>query len=205
MEIWGITITPELIFSALSVCIQVIVCGSYFNMFQSGAKIRGGYSPGKGKWANMGFYNSFSLFCYGMISLFFAIAELGLVLKREWFYFIDSIVLRAVVYCIKGIATLGTSGDLGITAGSMEIIMGVVMIVYFIVRNGLNCLNRNGDNQVIYPEGEMYALNGEYQGTSPEEGVSTVNIDHQNGYQQEGELPAGDEYQDSYGSDDEYL
>lgn len=134
-----ISITPELILSTLAFCIQIIAGASFFNVFRSGGKLHGGHSPGSGKWVNMEFYNSYSVFCFGLISLFFAIAELGLVIKPELFAFVDSMILRAVIYFLKGIATLGTSGDLGIAAGSMEIIIGVTMVVFVIFRSALNC------------------------------------------------------------------
>ena len=129
-------VTPEFIIGILAFCIQVIAAGSYFNVFHGHGRLHGGHSPDAGKWANMNFYHSYSVFCFGITSVLFAVAELGLLLKPEWFGFVESMILRGVVYCIKGIATLGTSGDLGIAAGSMELIIGVVMIVYCLVKGG---------------------------------------------------------------------
>jgi hypothetical protein len=40
---------------------------------------------------------------------------------------------------LKGIATLGVSGDLGIAAGALELIIGAVMLVYSIWKEGVNC------------------------------------------------------------------
>jgi hypothetical protein len=88
-----------------------------------------------GWFVNNGWYYGYSLFAFGLISLLFAVAELGLIIKPDWFSFVDSPILRAVIYVLKGIATLGTSNDLGIAAGSLEIIIGAVMIIFFVYKN----------------------------------------------------------------------
>jgi hypothetical protein len=69
----------------------------------------------------------------------------GLILKPDWFSFVDSAVLRAVIYILKRIATLGTSNDLGIVAGHLEIIIDAVMLIFFIYKNG--CGKAGGKKQ----------------------------------------------------------
>ena len=119
----------------LSFCVQVIVCAAYFNDYSNHGNcdgIKSGYSPSKGYSVNSCHYYNFSLLAFGIISLLFAICELGLAIAPDKFKFVDSDVLRGVVYILKGIATLGVSNDLGIAAGSMEIIVGAVLLILVI-------------------------------------------------------------------------
>jgi hypothetical protein len=151
------SVTPELVISVLAFCIQVIAAAAYFYAYDayhgditSGLAPKGGSKDGKGgiwgywrNW-NFGFYASYSVFCFGIMSVLFAVAELGLIIKPDWFSFVDSPVLRAVIYILKGVATLGVSNDLGIAAGSMEIIIGAVMLAYAIFKGGLGALKGGG-------------------------------------------------------------
>jgi hypothetical protein len=124
---------PALVIGILAFCIEVIAGAAYFYSYEShSGKIRTGWKPGDYS-INAWWYMSYSVFCFGLISLLFAIAELGLIIQPEWFSFVDSPILRAVVYILKGIATLGMSNDLGIAAGSMEIIIGAVMLIFAII------------------------------------------------------------------------
>jgi hypothetical protein len=139
-------VSPGLVIGVLAFCIEVIAGAAYFHDYQTyQGKLQSGYSPSFWwRTINWGWYASYSIFCFGLISLLFAIAELGLIVVPQYFGFVDSPVLRAVVYILKGIATLGVSNDLGIAAGSMEIIIGVVMLVYVIFTGGFAALKGGG-------------------------------------------------------------
>ncbi|EAX88646.1 hypothetical protein TVAG_023290 [Trichomonas vaginalis G3] len=76
---------------------------------------------------------------YGMISLVMAVAELGLVFISQYFKFVDSVILRALIYILTGVAILGTSNDLGIAAASMQFIIAVVMVIIYFLENGFKC------------------------------------------------------------------
>ena len=120
----------------LSFCVQVIVCAAYFNEYSHrscDSSIKSGYAPNE-KYGSVNFchYFNFSLLAFGIISVLFAICELGLAIAPDKFKFVDSDVLRGVVYILKGIATLGVSNDLGIAAGSLEIIVGAVLLILVI-------------------------------------------------------------------------
>lgn len=126
------------IVSILAFIIEIITCASYFNMFSGKGRVKTGHKPSDGGgWGNMGYYCDFSVFALGILSLTFAIVELLMVLRGfvsalqsiKFLEILESPILRGVVYIVKGIATLGTSGDLGIAAGSLELIIGVVIIV----------------------------------------------------------------------------
>jgi hypothetical protein len=128
------SVTPELVIGILAFCIEVIAGAAYFYSYEStDGKIHSGWKPAEYS-INAWWYMSYSVFCFGLISLLFAVAELGLIIKPDWFSFVDSPILRAVVYILKGIATLGLSNDLGIAAGAMEIIIGAVMLILAIFR-----------------------------------------------------------------------
>jgi hypothetical protein len=142
----GVAFTPQLAIGLLAFAIEVIAGTAYFYVYNSHHNgIQSGFKPAwLGGGVNMGWYGSYSIFCFGLISILFAVAELGLLFAPQYFGFVDSPVLRAVVYILKGIATLGVSNDLGIAAGSLEIIIGVVMILFVLLTGGLGALKGGG-------------------------------------------------------------
>ena len=125
----------------LAACIQIIVGASCFYTYDKGHwdnHLDSGWAP-KHVGVNIGYFYGFALFMFGLIALIFAVIEIGLFIVPQFFEFANSMVLRAVVYILVGIAVLGTSADLGIAAGSMSIIIGAVMLVLGIIEGGLNC------------------------------------------------------------------
>ena len=139
----------EFVFALLSFCIQIISGAAYLNMFESDGEVKTGYSPSSdyGRFGNSTYYANFSMLAFGLISLFFAVVEFFIMIAgcwakgREVFKVFDSMILRGIVYVVKGIATLGASGDLGIAAGAMEMIVGAAMIIYALVTG---CCNKGG-------------------------------------------------------------
>lgn len=83
---------------------------------------------------NSGWYSAVSLIVFGVMSFFFAVAEVGLLFFPKYFEFVNSDVLRACVYVIKGVACLGVANDLGVAAGSIEIIVGGIMLIIFALK-----------------------------------------------------------------------
>ena len=148
----GFSFGVDQVLAVLAFCINIIAAAAYFNMFVGEASdVHTGCDPGReagwypngpnrhwegGKYCNQGYYLNFSLFALGLCCLLFAVAEIGLMIKPDWFKFVDSPILRGIVYIISGIAVLGCSGDLGIAAGSLQLIIGVVLIVYFVIIKG---------------------------------------------------------------------
>ena len=133
----------EKVIIAIAFCSQILSAATYFFAYDHrGYKYSDGLTTGcapnpsrnpsnncHSYSVNMGWYYEYSMFCFGIISLFFAIAEVGLLIKKEWFSFVDSAILRSVIYILKGIATLGLSNDLGVASGIIEIIIGAVMLI----------------------------------------------------------------------------
>ncbi|OHT12591.1 hypothetical protein TRFO_03611 [Tritrichomonas foetus] len=133
----GCSFGVEQVLACLAFAINIIAAAAYFNMFESHTDVETGCNPGNyGRFCNASFYMAFSVFALGLVCLIFAIAELGLMIKPDWFSFVDSPFLRGIVYILSGIAVLGASGDLGIAAGALQMIIGVVLIVYFVVIKG---------------------------------------------------------------------
>jgi hypothetical protein len=135
------TFSVNWVIGILAFCIEVIAGAAYFYQYDHTAGhngIHSGCTPKEavGWWGcnNMAWYASYSLFGFGLISLLFAVAEIGLLLKPDWFAVVDSYVLRGIVYIIKGIATLGVSGDLGIAGGALELIIGAVELIFGILQ-----------------------------------------------------------------------
>ncbi|EAY04677.1 hypothetical protein TVAG_474750 [Trichomonas vaginalis G3] len=137
---------PEIVKRAIpfiACTIEIIATASCFYMYDHiadghSSTVASGYSPKHYK-VNLEYYSLVSLFMFGMISLIMAIAELGLVFMPQYFKFVDSTILRAVIYILTGVAIIGTSADLGIAAGSMQFIIATVMIIIYLLENGINC------------------------------------------------------------------
>jgi hypothetical protein len=147
-------LNAKTIITALAFCIQVIAGAAYFwtydhNTWDGAWKLRNN-SGGQGKsfcpmshqtwvghyfvWCNTAYYAAASLFLLGILSLLLAIAELVIVFAADKAKFLDSFILRGVVYIVKGIIKLGTANDLGLAAGSMEIIIGAIMVICVILQ-----------------------------------------------------------------------
>jgi hypothetical protein len=142
---------PKVILGLLAFCVQVIAAAAYFYLYDhmvwDTVKIFRGYAPNRpcgvwrsdgdyncGPWISGGWYAAYTVFAFGILSLIFAIVELVLVFMpidiiKELF---GSDGLRAIVYIFKGLATLGVSNDLGVAAGSLEIIVGGILIILVI-------------------------------------------------------------------------
>ncbi|KAH0790847.1 hypothetical protein GPJ56_005268 [Histomonas meleagridis] len=130
----GFQFSIQTVISILAFCIEVIAGAAYFCVFETGGTVKAGWKPKSNR--NVLYYVSYSYLCFGLINLVFAIAELGLIFVPKYFSFVDSPILRGVYYALNGIATLGVAADLGIAAGSMQMIIGVVMIIVAIVTGG---------------------------------------------------------------------
>jgi hypothetical protein len=134
------------VFRVLAFNIQVIAAASYFYHFDKighGSEVQTGRAPkNPAGFINVGWYRSYSLFAFGTISLILAVCELTSIVGRQLFLFMDSMVVRGGIYILKGIATLGTSNDLGVAAGSMEIILGGTLILAVFVESCLECRKR---------------------------------------------------------------
>lgn len=124
----------------LAVCIDAIAAAAYYLNFDGDQKITTGYAPRRGdridwvKEANIFFYINFSKFALGLICIVFGIIEILLIFIPEKLSFLDSCLVRGIVYAFSGIAVLGCSNDLGIAAGILQMIIALVMIVWGIVQ-----------------------------------------------------------------------
>ena len=128
-----VSVYANRLIAVLCFCAEVLSGASYFFFFDKGnfgkTEIHVGNAPEKYVGINSNFYMAYSLFVFGLISLIFAVAELGLLLFPQFFGFAKSPLLRSLLYILKGIATLGTSADLGIAAGIIEMFAGVVVFL----------------------------------------------------------------------------
>lgn len=122
-----------MIFNILAFCTNVIAAAAFFYNFEGHGKIYSGHAPDEGWW-NYGYYVSFSLFAFGLICLIFAVIEILLLIIPDKLSFIDSPILRGVVYIITGIAVLGCANDLGIAAGALQLIIGLAMVIFGILK-----------------------------------------------------------------------
>lgn len=127
----------------IAFAVEVIAGASCFYMYDKSNygdanKVESGYAP-KYYGVNASYYVLCSLFIYGLISLVMAVCELGLVIVPQYFKFVDSVILRVVIYVLTGIAILGTSADLGIAAASMQWIISLVMLIVYFLENGCKC------------------------------------------------------------------
>lgn len=88
--------------------------------------------------SNLQWFIGFTALVYALLSLFFVFTEVGLVFFDRFFKKLKSDALRGYIYVAKGVAILGLSGDLGIAAGTIEMAVGVVLIVMHIIssKNG---------------------------------------------------------------------
>lgn len=132
----GLSVGVKEVLMLLAFAIEVIAGGAYFNSYYSNSEVK----TGRHLKAIQGWYLSYSVFCFGLISLIFAVFEIGLVFFPQYFKFVDSMMLRSIIYILKGIATLGVSGDLGIAAGALELAIGAAMLIYSFITDGvLSC------------------------------------------------------------------
>ncbi|KAH0794135.1 hypothetical protein GPJ56_002013 [Histomonas meleagridis] len=83
--------------------------------------------------ANLGWYLTFSLFAFGIMSFIFGIAEIGLLFFTKYFSAVSSPLLRGLVYVLKGLAVFGVAGDLGISAGVIEMVCGAFLVIFWIL------------------------------------------------------------------------
>ena len=90
-------------------------------------------------WINRNFFAAYVSLIFIVISFLFVAIEILLLVKPGMAKFLQVRFIRGVFYLLKGIATLGVSADLGVAAGSLEIVNGAVLIiidVFFAVTTG---------------------------------------------------------------------
>ncbi|KAH0785776.1 hypothetical protein GPJ56_010338 [Histomonas meleagridis] len=127
---------------AIAACIALILVAAtyitYLNKHWWGGSIKVGCSPKDAWGCNSAFYASCTSVIMTITALCFAIFEIGIIFKGAWFTSIKNRLVRAVFYLLQGMMTLGMMNDLGIAAGSIEMIVAGVMIiieVFFICKN----------------------------------------------------------------------
>ena len=128
IQIPGIAI---LIVRVLTACCLIIAFAAdvYYLVEAEGSwKIRGGIEP---KWvsANIGFYVNISILVWCIFCILFAVLEIGLCTGIAIFGKFNFLYLKGASYILLGIAHLGVCGDLGIAAGSLLMIFGVVSLL----------------------------------------------------------------------------
>ena len=125
-----------LLFLFLAFCVDVIMGAAFFydlNRIGIHISIEAGYAPDAFH-SNISFFNTLSLFIFGLTSLLLAISEILLFFIKEKLQFISSKILRGGIMIFIGIACLGVANDLGIAGGSMGIIVGAALVVYGIIK-----------------------------------------------------------------------
>lgn len=86
-----------------------------------------GYGP---KYSvNLNFFYMYTAILNVIFSIAAIVFEIIIMIKEQWFTSIKNRILRGSLYLIIGIVTLGICNDLGIAAGSIEIIVASVMII----------------------------------------------------------------------------
>ena len=86
-----------------------------------------GYGP---KYSvNLNFFYMYTAILNVIFSIAAIVFEIIIMIKEQWFTSIKNRILRGSPYLIIGIVTLGICNDLGIAAGSIEIIVASVMII----------------------------------------------------------------------------
>ena len=127
---------------AIVACLSLILVAAtyitYLNKNWWGGSPKVGCGPRTWNCQNYSFYACCTSFIMTIVALAFAIFELGIVFKGQWFTSIKNRLFRAALYLLQGVMTLGVMSDLGIAAGSIEIIVAAVMIiieVFFIFKS----------------------------------------------------------------------
>ena len=120
-----------LIVRILTACALVIaaVADIYFlSQSEYGWEIKAGFEP-KYVGANIMFYVNISVLIWCIFCLLFAVLEIGLCTGIAFFGKFNFLYLKGISYILLGIAHLGVCGDLGIAAGSLLLIFGVVSLL----------------------------------------------------------------------------
>ena len=137
-----VVVLPVDFILAIVACLSLILVAAtyitYLNKMWWVGSPRIGCGPRDWNCNNHTFYHSATSVVMTIIALAFAIFELGIVFKGHWFTSIKNRLFRAALYLLQGVMTLGVMSDLGIAAGSIEIIVAAVMIiieVFFIFKS----------------------------------------------------------------------
>ncbi|OHT11529.1 hypothetical protein TRFO_18974 [Tritrichomonas foetus] len=79
------------------------------------------------------YFLNYTVTIFMIFSFLFAVVELGILLDIKYAKIFKKNLYRGVIYFFKSFATLGTAADLGIAAGSFEIICGLVHLIIFAI------------------------------------------------------------------------
>lgn len=91
------------------------------------SKVRTGYSPKQN--GNILFFTMYAAILNVIVTILAILFEIVIMIKEQWFTSIKNRFLRGTLYLIIGIVTLGLMNDLGIAAGSIQIMVSVAMII----------------------------------------------------------------------------
>ena len=85
---------------------------------------------------NLNWFAGVSIVFCGVLTVGILVYEFLLVINPTKFKFYNYAIIRVIVYAYLGIAVLGVSGDLGISASAFTLLNAVLNFIIFI---GVNC------------------------------------------------------------------
>ena len=135
-----ITIDVQFLVKVYCFCSQVLSAIAYICSASKASyvSIRVGCSPehwrrwgcwGSYRYNNEDFFLAYNSIFFTIFSIFFALVEIGILVKFKYAKLFRKNYIRGIVYILKGIATLGVTASLGIAAGILEIIGGCAQII----------------------------------------------------------------------------
>ena len=124
-------------FTGIISCISQIISGvALINWLTDTGKcpsLTFGIGPSDGIKVNIPFLGWITLLILAILSFVMAIFEIIILIKPEWPSYINNHFFRCVIYILKGASVIGVSGDFGITAGIIEIFIGLCNFVLFMI------------------------------------------------------------------------
>lgn len=130
---YEVKITLDLPVAIFCMVAEVLASATFiFALSKRGARgtIVTGFAPSEASGRkNAGFFLGYARVLMAIVSLCLLLFELLIIIRGQWFTTIRNRIIRGVLYLLKGIAALGCVGNLGIAAGSFEIISAAVLFV----------------------------------------------------------------------------
>lgn len=136
MIVINVTLVLNLI-GMLAMVLSAAAHTEWLHLFSFPFSLELGTEINKNNWDtsanNFKFFKGMSVLLFAVLSYVFIVSELGLIFKAEWFVWIQSRFVRGVIYILMGVPTLGVCGDLGLSAGIIMMIAGIIDILYTII------------------------------------------------------------------------
>lgn len=118
------------VYSFAALVIGGSTCAYYLSISLGSWAIHTGCKPDRS--CNTGFFTNFSSLGFCIILFLYAIVEAMSFFQVERVKAFDVGYVKPIIYLISGICLLGLCGDLGIAAGSLMLVAGVLWVALLI-------------------------------------------------------------------------